>query len=145
MELGKAVEVRSGERVAILNFGTLLPAALAAAEALNATVVDMRWVKPMDEARVMELARRHELLVTLEENAIAGGAGAGVNELLAAEGKAGLTLNLGLPDSFIEHGEHSEQLAFVGLDATGIGKSIRQRLSQSCVTPVQQESIELLR
>jgi len=145
MELGKAVEVRSGKQVAILNFGTLLPAALAAAEALNATVVDMRWVKPMDEARVMELARRHELLVTLEENAIAGGAGAGVNELLAAEGKAGLTLNLGLPDSFIEHGEHSEQLAFVGLDATGIGKSIRQRLSQSCVTPVQQESIELLR
>ena len=145
MELGKAVEVRSGEQVAILNFGTLLPAALAAAEALNATVVDMRWVKPMDEARVMELARRHELLVTLEENAIAGGAGAGVNELLAAEGKAGLTLNLGLPDSFIEHGEHSEQLAFVGLDATGIGKSIRQRLSQSCVTLVQQESIELLR
>jgi len=147
LEPGKAVQVRTGERVAILNFGTLLPAALEAAEALNATVVDMRWVKPMDEARVMELSREHELLVTLEENAVAGGAGAGVNELLAADGQAGITLNLGLPDSFIEHGEHTEQLALIGLDANGIALSIRQHLARgrAFVNPAQPETIELLR
>ncbi len=86
MEIGRAVQVRSGERVAILNFGTLLPEAMAAAKQLNATVVDMRWVKPMDEATVLNLASQYDLLVTLEENAVAGGAGSGVNEFLAAQG-----------------------------------------------------------
>jgi 1-deoxy-D-xylulose-5-phosphate synthase len=125
--IGKSVDVRPGKGVAILNFGTLLPGALAAAERLNATVVDMRWVKPMDEARVLELARSHNLLVTLEENAISGGAGAGVNELLARHNVMVRLLNLGLPDDYIEHGSHTEQLHWTGLDADGIYERIVAR------------------
>ena len=124
MAIGKALEVRSGERLAILNFGALLPEALAAGEQLNATVVDMRWVKPLDEAMVLELARHYALLVTVEENAVAGGAGSGVNELLAAQGIAVATLNLGLPDEFIEHGTHEDQLRWTGLDRDNIARQI---------------------
>jgi deoxyxylulose-5-phosphate synthase len=92
-EIGKAVEVRRGVAVAILNFGTLLPAALATAEKLDATVVDMRWVKPLDEEKILDLAQSHQLLVTLEENAVAGGAGAGVTEFLLAQGLPLATLS----------------------------------------------------
>ena len=84
-DIGKANQVRQGNRVAILNFGTLLPAVLEAAERLNATVADMRWVKPMDEATILELGGTHDLLVAVEENALAGGAGAGVAEYLSAQ------------------------------------------------------------
>jgi 1-deoxy-D-xylulose-5-phosphate synthase len=125
MEIGKAREVRGGERLAILNFGTLLPEALSAGEQLNATVVDMRWVKPLDEAMVLELSRQYDLLVTLEENAVSGGAGSGVNELLSAQGIAVATLNLGLPDEFIEHGSHEDQVRWTGLDADSIVRQIR--------------------
>ena len=90
-----------GEKIAILNFGTLLPEAAQAAEGLNATLVDMRFVKPLDEQLVLELAASHETLVTLEENAIMGGAGSGVNELLMAKRRPVPVLNLGLPDSFV--------------------------------------------
>lgn len=128
LDIGKAVPIRSGQNIAILNFGTLLPATLAAANELNASLFDMRWVKPMDEARVLELAASHQLLVTTEENAIAGGAGAGVNELLARNSVSTPVLNLGIPDSFIEHDEHGAQLAALGLDAGGIERSIRARL-----------------
>ena len=93
-----------GEKIAILNFGTLLPEAAQAAEALNATLVDMRFVKPLDEQLVLELAASHETLVTLEENAIMGGAGSGVNELLMAKRRPVPVLNLGLPDSFVSQG-----------------------------------------
>ena len=129
MKIGKAVEVRKGERVAILNFGTLLPEAMAAANQLNATLVDMRWVKPMDEEAVLALAQRHALLVTLEENAVAGGAGSGVHELLARHHIDTPCLHLGLPDSFVEHASQEEQMGMLGLDGEGIVRSIRERLA----------------
>lgn len=127
LPLGEAVEKRRGRRVAILNFGVLLPSAMEAADALDATVVDMRWAKPLDQARVLELARSHELLVTLEDNAVAGGAGSAVNELLNREGLLCSMLNLGLPDSFVDHGKRDQQLAWAGLDTAGILEAIRQR------------------
>jgi 1-deoxy-D-xylulose-5-phosphate synthase len=128
LEIGKAVQVRSGERVAILSFGALLDEAMTAAEELNATLVDMKWVKPLDEAMVLDIARRHELIVTLEENAVAGGAGSAVNELLQAHGISISALNLGLPDQFVEHGGHENQLAWVLLDSRGILRQIRDSL-----------------
>lgn len=128
VEIGKARKVRDGERVALLNFGALISEATAAGDALNATVVDMRWVKPLDEAMLLELSRTHDLLVTLEENAIAGGAGSGVNELLAAHGVQAATLNLGLPDNFIEHGTHKDQLIWTGLDRDSIVQRINNAL-----------------
>ena len=105
----------AGEKIAILNFGTLLPEAAQAAEALNATLVDMRFVKPLDEQLVLELATSHETLVTLEENAIMGGAGSGVNELLMAKRRPVPVLNLGLPDSFVSQGTREELRADLGL------------------------------
>jgi 1-deoxy-D-xylulose-5-phosphate synthase len=131
LEIGRAVQVRSGDQVAIMSFGTLLPQALAAAEQLNATVIDMRWVKPMDEDAVLAAAQQHELLVTLEENAVAGGAGAAVNEFLAATGYTMATLNLGLPDMFVEHGSHDEQLAWTGLDNHSIAKRVEQAMESN--------------
>jgi 1-deoxy-D-xylulose-5-phosphate synthase len=128
LELGKAVEVRSGERLAILNFGTLLPQAITAGEQLNATVVDMRWVKPLDEAMVLELSQQYDLLITLEENAVAGGAGSGVNEFLAAQGLSIATLNLGLPDEFIEHGTHDDQIIWTDLDSDSIVRRIKNAM-----------------
>jgi 1-deoxy-D-xylulose-5-phosphate synthase len=130
MEIGRARELRSGKRLALLNFGALLQEALAAGEALNATVVDMRWVKPMDEAMLLALSRHYELLVTLEENAVSGGAGSGVNEFLASEGITVATLNLGLPDEFVEHGTHEDQLAWTALNADGIANKIRATLAE---------------
>jgi len=130
LDIGRAVEVRRGRRVAIANFGALLPQALAAAGTIDATVVDMKWVKPMDEARLLGLAREHELLVTLEENAIAGGAGSGVHTLLAQHNIATPVLNLGLPDRFIEHGSPEEQRAWTGLDADGILRRVNEFLAR---------------
>ena len=92
--------VRQGEKIVILNFGTLLPAALSVAEKLNATVVDMRFVKPIDESRILEMADTHDFIVTLEENAIQGGAGSAVSEVLNSHGKTTALLQLGLPDIF---------------------------------------------
>jgi 1-deoxy-D-xylulose-5-phosphate synthase len=128
MNIGKAVQVRSGAEVAILNFGALLSHALAAADQLNATVVDMRWVKPLDEETVLAMAQQHSMIVTLEENAVAGGAGAAVNELLAAQQLSPIILNLGIPDTFIEHGSHADQLAWTGLDTESIVRSVRNRM-----------------
>lgn len=122
--LGKANVVREGHQVAILSFGTLLPAALEAAEALDATVVDMRFVKPLDESLIQTLSETHELIVTLEENVIAGGAGSGVNEFLASAMIVTPSLNLGLPDQYIDHGTQASQLAECGLDSEGIEKAI---------------------
>ena len=129
LEIGKAVEVRTGQRVAILNFGTLLPEAMAAATQLNATVVDMRWVKPMDEAKIIDAASTHELVVTIEENATTGGAGSGVNALLALHGIATPILNLGIPDQFVEHGSHEKQCSWAGLDEEGVLFAITERLN----------------
>ena len=102
-------------------------AATAAAEALNATVADMRFVKPLDEALIVELANSHALLVTLEENAVMGGAGAAVSEYLSAMGIVMPVLHLGLPDTYIEHDKHANMLALCGLDQAGILKSIETR------------------
>ncbi|MBK1689742.1 1-deoxy-D-xylulose-5-phosphate synthase [Rubrivivax gelatinosus] len=128
-EWGKGVVRREGQRVAILAFGTLLHPALAAAEKLGATVVDMRFVKPMDEALVLEMARRHEALVTVEEGCVMGGAGSAVLECLAAAGVTTPVLQLGIPDRFTEHGDPNKLLSMMGLDAEGIEASIRKRFA----------------
>ena len=101
-------------------FGSLLPTAIAVAEEIDATVVDMRFVKPLDGELILELAQSHERLVTLEENAIAGGAGSAVNEFLSSHKLAKPVVNLGIPDRFIEHGEPADLLSRCGLDKAGI-------------------------
>ncbi|WP_113632881.1 1-deoxy-D-xylulose-5-phosphate synthase [Pectobacterium peruviense] len=126
LPIGKGVVRRQGETIAILNFGTLLPEAQAAAEKLNATLVDMRFVKPLDEALLEELAQSHSTFVTLEENAIMGGAGSGVNEFLMAKRLAVSVLNIGLPDVFIPQGSQEEIRVDLGLDAAGIERRITQ-------------------
>jgi len=126
LPVGKAELRRKGRDIAILAFGTMLAPALAAGELINATVVNMRFVKPLDEGLLRELARTHELLVTVEENTVNGGAGSGVNEFLSAAGITTTVLNLGLPDRFIEHGNASELLRECGLDADGIRHQILQ-------------------
>ena len=131
LEVGKAVEVRRGERVAILNFGSLLTSAMEAAERLDATVIDMRWVKPLDEEMIRRQAAEHELIVTLEENAISGGAGSGVNEFLNANRLHSNVANLGIPDGFIDHGTHEEQLSQTGLDSDGIVANILGRMGST--------------
>ncbi|MDX6840093.1 1-deoxy-D-xylulose-5-phosphate synthase [Hafnia paralvei] len=128
LPIGKGVVRRKGEKIAILNFGTLMPDALTAAEQLNATVADMRFVKPLDEALILELAATHDALVTLEENAIIGGAGSGVNELLMSKRKMVPVLNLGLPDRFIPQGTQEEALHEIQLDAQGIVDQIQNWL-----------------
>jgi 1-deoxy-D-xylulose-5-phosphate synthase len=128
--IGKARLRRKGKTVAILSFGTLLPAALAAAEVLDASVADMRFVKPLDEDMISTLAQQHSLLVTLEENAVAGGAGAGVNEFLLNHDFRVPVLNLGLPDTFLAHGRVAEMLASAGLDRDGIISAVRNKLTR---------------
>tara|TARA_Y100001956_G_scaffold79035_1_gene91623 strand:+ start:529 stop:2394 length:1866 start_codon:yes stop_codon:yes gene_type:complete len=128
LEIGKGRLVRQGEKVAILSFGTFLENALEAAEELNATVADMRFVKPLDEVLIKQLAAEHDVLVTLEENAIAGGAGAGVIEFMMKEKIIKPVLNLGLPDKFVAQGTQDELHAELGLDAKGIEQSIRDYL-----------------
>ena len=104
--------------------------ALAAAEELNATVIDMRFVKPLDEELIGDMATSHQLLVTAEENTIMGGAGSAVNEFLLQANYRIPVLNLGLPDRFLEHGKAPEMLAAVGLDSQSMVKRIRQKLSE---------------
>jgi len=129
VKIGKGVVRCEGKTVAILAFGTLLHPALNAAEELGATVADMRFVKPLDTDLIDSLAASHSLLVTIEENAVAGGAGSAVAEYLNTQGICIPMLQLGLPDSFLEHGKHADMLAGIGLDAKGIRDSIEQRLS----------------
>ena len=118
---------REGNRIAILAFGTLLYPALQAAEKLDATVVNMRWAKPLDTELLLQIAARHDALVTVEEGTIMGGAGSAVGEALQAAGVIKPLLQLGLEDAFIEHGDHAQLLALQGLDAAGIEASIRVR------------------
>jgi len=125
LPFGKGELRRQGQRVAILAFGTLLQPALQAAESLDATVVNMRWAKPLDLELLLQVAREHEAVVTLEEGAIAGGAGSAVLEALQAARLSLPVLQLGLPDRFIEHGDHGKLLALLGLDAAGIERSVR--------------------
>ena len=129
LPIGKGVIRRKGKKVALLAFGSLTTAALTAAETLDATVADMRFVKPLDAALIAELANSHDLLVTIEENVIMGGAGSAVGEHLAATNCKTSVLNLGLSDTFIEHGKVPQMLADEGLDADGIIGAVRARLA----------------
>ena len=134
LPVGKA-EVRrtstapAGQRVAILAFGSMVAPASAAAERLDATVVNMRFVKPLDVACVLEMARTHDYVVTVEEGCVMGGAGSACLEALAAAGVSTPVLQLGLPDRFVDHGDHAALLAQCGLDANGILASIRERFA----------------
>ncbi|EPR4994187.1 1-deoxy-D-xylulose-5-phosphate synthase [Vibrio navarrensis] len=130
LEIGKGRLIRTGEKVAILSFGTFLANALQAADNLNATVADMRFVKPLDEALIRQLVATHDVIVTVEENAIAGGAGAGVVEFLMQEKLIKPVLNLGLPDKFIPQGTQEELHQELGLDANGIEQAILAYLAK---------------
>jgi 1-deoxy-D-xylulose-5-phosphate synthase len=127
LPIGVAERRREGRRIAILAFGTLLAPCLAAGDALDATVVNMRFVKPLDVAMLRELSRTHDAFVTVEEHMVMAGAGSAVAEALAAEGISIELLQLGLPDRFIDHGEQGKLLQLEGLDAAGIERTIRQR------------------
>ena len=129
LPIGKAELRLRGQGLALLAFGAALAPALKVGEILGATVVNMRFVKPLDEALILELARNHVAFVTLEDNAIAGGAGSGVAELLAAHGIALPILHLGLADTWLEHASREELLAESGLDAASIESAIRTRFA----------------
>jgi 1-deoxy-D-xylulose-5-phosphate synthase len=126
-EVRRSTKVRAGHRIALLAFGSMVPAAMAAAEEFDATVANMRFVKPLDGALVHQLARSHDALVTIEENAVMGGAGSAVLEALAAADLALPVLQLGLPDHFVDHGDPALLMKECGLDAVGIATSIRKR------------------
>ena len=127
LPFGKGEIRRTGRKVALLAFGTLLYPALQAAEKLDATVVNMRWVKPLDTDLLLQVAANHDALVTIEDSCIMGGAGSAVLEALASAGLAKPVLQLGLPDQFIEHGDPVKLLAMLGLDGDGIEASVRSR------------------
>jgi 1-deoxy-D-xylulose-5-phosphate synthase len=124
LPVGKGEIRRRGEHIAILAFGSMLAPALAAADVLDATVANMRFVKPLDRDLTIELATTHDLIVTIEENTVSGGAGSAVNELLVSMRHAPTILNLGIPDEFIEHGSREELLAYCGLTSAGIVEAV---------------------
>lgn len=141
--LGKGIVKREGKHVAILNFGTLLPSAMLVAEQSDYSVVDMRFIKPIDEELIQQLAVSHDLLVTLEENVIQGGAGSAVSEYLFQIYLPTPILQLGLPDRFVGHGKHTDLLAECGLNAEGIADAIRKRMSTLFEKPLSaSQSIE---
>jgi len=129
LPIGKAELKRQGKQVAILAFGSMLAESLLAAETLNATVVNMRFVKPLDIAMIESMTKQHQLIVTVEENAIMGGAGAAVMEALQTLSIQCPILCLGLPDKFIEHGVHETMLSECGLNAEAMVETIRKKLS----------------
>jgi 1-deoxy-D-xylulose-5-phosphate synthase len=124
LEIGKAEVRKKGQRIALLGFGCMVQPAMEIADSLEATVVNMRFVKPLDEPLLIQIADSHDILVTLEENVVAGGAGSAVNEFLQSRQINTPILNIGLPDAFIEHGSREECLSDAGLDKEGIHKTI---------------------
>lgn len=133
LPVGKGVVTREGSRIALLAFGAMVPVAEQVADTLDATVVNMRFVKPIDEALIADLAASHDVLVTVEDNAVMGGAGSAVNEFvlaanLHAQNPQLQVLNLGIPDQYIQHGSREECLSDAGLDVEGVSKAIHQRL-----------------
>ena len=142
LEIGRAELRRKGKRLALLAFGSMVTPANAVADRLDATLVNMRFVKPLDTALVLEMARTHEVLVTVEENAVAGGAGSAVNECLAQHGLAPRMLHLGLPDRFLEHASREQLLADCGLDAQGIERSLRVYLDDAYGVPAADAAAE---
>ena len=130
LPLGKGELRREGKRVAILAFGSMLAPSLVAGDSLNASVANMRFIKPLDVELVKQLAASHDALVTVEEACIMGGAGSAVAEALAEAGIVKPILHLGLPDRFIDHGDVAKLLASCGLDGAGIAASIVQRFGK---------------
>lgn len=129
LPIGRGIVRRQGEKIALLAFGSMLTPCLAAAETLNATVADMRFIKPLDDALVAELAVTHDLLVTVEENTIMGGAGSAVMESVSQQKIHSRILLLGLPDIYLDQGEHAQMLADCGLDGAGIVQSVQNYLA----------------
>jgi len=142
--VGTAAIRREGNKLAILAFGSMLSPALEAGEVLDATVVNMRFVKPIDAEMVKRIADSHDLIVTVEENVVMGGAGSAVAETLANLGLHPHLMHLGLPDSFIEHGDPNALLHDAGLDAVGIQKSILERINES-LSPNFQRSVRIVK
>ncbi len=124
-KIGEAEVKRQGKKVAILAFGSMVKPALIAAEELDATVVNMRFVKPLDTEMILTLAKTHDQFVTIEENAVKGGAGSGINEYLHSVKNNTAVINLGLPDKFLDHGDHQQMLSGCGLDAQGIVNTVK--------------------
>jgi 1-deoxy-D-xylulose-5-phosphate synthase len=140
-ELRRETNCPPGARIAILAFGTMVQPSLAAAGPLDATVANMRFVKPLDRALLEKLARSHDALVTVEENVVMGGAGSACAEVLAELGIEVPLLLLGLPDRFVDHGDTQQLLASVGLDAAGIERSIRERFAEVLVPARRVKSV----
>ncbi|MEE2729712.1 MAG: 1-deoxy-D-xylulose-5-phosphate synthase [Pseudomonadota bacterium] len=141
LPLGKGRMIRDGSKVAILSFGSVLTACRTVADNLAASLADMRFVKPLDEALILELADCHELLVTVEENSVQGGAGSAVHEVLARHGVIVPVLNLGIPDYYIEQAKPAEMIAECGLDADGIEHAVRARLQQLAARKIKQDAV----
>lgn len=139
--IGKAKVRREGRQLAIFAFGSMVATALKVADALEATVVDMRFIKPLDEHMILECAKTHEILVTLEENVIAGGAGSAVNEFILSKSLNNQVVNFGLPDHFLEHGSSSEILKGCGLDAQSLLDTLCKKFSLS-PCKIQESSVE---
>ncbi|MFT7684661.1 MAG: 1-deoxy-D-xylulose-5-phosphate synthase, partial [Candidatus Azotimanducaceae bacterium] len=127
LEIGKARQLRKGRSVAILAFGSMVTPARSVASQIDASLVDMRFVKPLDEALISEMAMNHDLIVTIEENCVLAGAGSGVSEYLHNQGLVVDTLHLGIPDRFISQDKPSNMLAECGLDVEGILLAIKAR------------------
>ena len=131
LPIGKGQIVREGSKLAIFSFGHLLPDALAAAEQLNATVVDMRFIKPLDEELITRIISTHNKIITLEENAVMGGAGSAVNEFIAINDLTVSIKNMGLPDRFIQHGNTLDLKEDIALNLEGIVLAGKQLLQES--------------
>jgi len=127
--IGKAEIIKKGKKIALLTFGNMLDEALKVADKINATVVNMRFIKPLDIKLIRDLGSSHKLLVTLEENAISGGAGSAVLEVVSEYNLKCQTLRLGLPDKFVEQGGQEQLRKKYGLDAASIAKSIEKKLT----------------
>jgi 1-deoxy-D-xylulose-5-phosphate synthase len=130
IEIGRAKQILNGKKVAILSFGTMLAEAKMAASELNATLIDMRFVKPLDQSIIDQTFMCHDVLVTIEDNAVAGGAGSGVNEYLLGQGKKVSILNIGVDDHFVKHGTQAEMHQLLGLDCRGILYKIEKFISK---------------
>ena len=128
LEIGKAAIRREGHSVAILAFGSMVSVALESGNSINASVIDMRFVKPIDEDLIGDMAATHQLIVTIEENSIMGGAGSAINQYLLRSNYQIPILNLGLPDKFLEHGKVPEILTDIALDSTSVTEAIKQKL-----------------
>jgi len=140
--LGQSRTLKSGRRLAILAFGSLVEPCRKIADQLDATLIDMRFIKPLDSLAIQTAVENHEFLVTVEENAIAGGAGSGVNEMVTLMRKTIPTLNIGLRDTFIQHGTREECLQQAGLDASGILRQISEFLDRDAPDSLSMSSVQ---